>query len=234
MRRIVLAAGLVLALGIGIGAFALVQGGEGEEAETPLEVANRKLANAGQPTLPPDWNPPPIPSPDPGIRPWTPTPGPSPTPMAPVCSEANITGAEEIVQRYGSATSTECAAVGSFMYFLVPGDREGDRHGGVAVFECSRECVENLADEPGRYVIGRGEAGAWSFYPAPYSISKVMGFSSPDTLILAPAQLCLNLRTGEYNSVQPCFEEPTVPPTPWEVTPYVEPTAVDIGRPPSE
>ncbi|HEX9833326.1 MAG TPA: hypothetical protein VGA66_09625, partial [Mycobacterium sp.] len=122
--------------------------------------------------------------------------------------------AEEIVAQYGGARGLRCTAVGEFMYFVVPGDDE--RRGGVAAFMCKQQCKNDVPGEPGRYALGAGESGSWSFYQAPnVGRLKTMSFFPPETLILSDrikGQICFNLRTGEYLSELPCIDEPTVPP----------------------
>jgi hypothetical protein len=226
-RLILLVSALVLAAAAAVSGYLLIDSAKGKEAETPLEVLNRKIAANGLPTLASEaeltWTPP---TPHDSS---TATPGPSPTPTLPDCAAGTISGAEAIVAQYGSAS--RCGSVGRFLYFSVSGWYDSplvDDQGGIAVYACADEDPCNRGDPVVRPVV-------WAFYPAPAKGRfKVGGFVPPDTLIImGMGQICFNLRTGEYITKQPCVIEPTVPPgPPWPVTPYLEPTAFDPGTPP--
>ena len=212
----------ILLIGIGATSFLLASRGESQEDKSFLEKTNDKLSRIGQPTVPADYefNPSPVPDRERS----TATPGPSPTPIVPECAKGTISGTAEIVAQHGSAQGASCARAGNYLYFVTDG--VDAKPGGIAVFACTKECSPESSLDAG---------SQWTFHEAPVAIPmKILSFVDPATFILAPGQICFDLRSGEYKTTPPCMVEPTIPPgPPWEVTPYIEPTPVDLSTPES-
>jgi hypothetical protein len=142
----------------------------------------------------------------------------------PGCAGGTITGAEEIVAKYGSSVGPGCVGTGTELYFMTEGTET--EPGGFAVFDCGAEDSDCSPVKPLR------KGGAWSFFPAPFNGRlKVLIFVAPSTLVVhnPNAILCFDLRTHEYDLKQPCFQEPTVPaeiPTPVAVATLALPTEI--------
>lgn len=192
--------GAVVLVVVGIGAYAWYSRSDNTgSAQSTIDLINNKLAQNGQPTLPPDTVPfsPRITPSGATLSPQRPAAANTAIPATTLaqlgCGAGGITGIEEIVAAYGPLNSA-CALYGNFLLFTTQGSASA--HGGIGLFECGptdTSCRQGgLPEHP----------GAWSFYPGPKVGGIKIFFYHPDTqefiIDSGGLQTCFKLATRTY------------------------------------
>lgn len=190
---------LALAAVLGIAAAAAVQvydrSRQSGQAETPLDLTNRKLALHGEPTLAAGTDVsaslslPPMP---------TSTPGVNPAAASPACGpRAGPDSLLTIAARFGEVRS-DCLRVGNQWVATTNGDRAQGIPGVVAVFACALDDADCLRG-------GEPRSGRWEYFPAPNQRGVAVLARDGDTLILSNGrQICFSLVTHTFDTDPGC------------------------------